>query len=188
MEEKMFKKVVMWTIYAGLVGALIFGAVNHTSAKTNSDNFAKRIGISGQNSSPGSQGSGQDGNESGQSGNGSRQSGNGNRQADRDGADLQETNQEDHDWAEMFGDVSDFDASSLWVQTNSSGILEITGRAWRFAQVSGYQPAVGNQLELTGFYENGEFEVSLIRDITSGQTIALRDESGRPLWSGGGGH
>jgi len=187
MEERMFKKVVMWSIYAGLVGALIFGAVNRTSVKTNSDNLGERIGSSGQNS-PGDQGNGQGGKDSGQAGLGSGQGRNSNQQSDLSGGDLQEMNQGDHDWAEISGDVSGFDASSLWVQTNSSGILEITGRAWRFTQESGYQPAVGNQLELTGFYENGDFEVSLIRDITSGQTILLRDETGRPLWSGAGGH
>ena len=29
----MFKKIILWTLYAGLTGILIFGAANRTSAK-----------------------------------------------------------------------------------------------------------------------------------------------------------
>ena len=44
----------------------------------------------------------------------------------------------------------------------------------------------GDSVSLTGFYEDGDFEVGQIDDQTTGQTVSLRDESGRPLWAGRG--
>jgi hypothetical protein len=76
--------------------------------------------------------------------------------------------------------LSQLEFKGLRVQSENTGILEISGRAWRFALESGYLPAAGNEVELNGFYENGEFEVSMIEDLTSGQTILLREDTGLP--------
>ncbi|MBN2149112.1 MAG: hypothetical protein JW726_17130, partial [Anaerolineales bacterium] len=62
--------------------------------------------------------------------------------------------------------------------------LEISRRPWRFALQLGFSTAPGNQLLITGFYENSEFKPVTIEDTTASVSVALRDTSGQPLWSG----
>ena len=66
-----------------------------------------------------------------------------------------------------------------------AGILEIEGRSWRSVQESGLIPGEGNEVVVQGFYENGEFDVSTIRDLTTDQIFRLRNEYGKPMWGGG---
>ena len=39
---------------------------------------------------------------------------------------------------------------------------------------------------LYGFYEGDDFEIGAIEDVTSGERVTLRDDTGRPLWAGRG--
>ena len=182
----MLKKILVWTLYAALVGILIFGAVNRTAAKTDQDSsHLVQPGV-GAGEGQARDGFGNNGQSGGTSKN-DQSDGNGfNGQTNGSGEERQQSNLEEHDWVVLTGTIVEFNSDSLWVQSENSGNLGISGRAWRFAQESGYHPAVGNEVKLNGFYENGEFEVSSIEDLTSGQTILLREDTGRPLWSGGG--
>jgi len=49
----------------------------------------------------------------------------------------------------------------------------------------GIQLAAGDELEVVGYWENGEFKANTITRLSDGLTITLRDELGRPYWSGG---
>lgn len=163
----MFKKIMMWTIYAGIVGLLIFGAANRTLAKTDqglllggADDFSR------------------------EGGRGNGGSGNGGQSVDA-GITDPEVNLVEYDWVSLSGQIIHVDSEVLEIQTRTVGILEIEGRSWRFVQELGYVPMEGNELVVQGFYENGEFEVSTMEDLTANQLFQLRDESGRPLWGGG---
>jgi hypothetical protein len=46
--------------------------------------------------------------------------------------------------------------------------------------------AVGHDVVVIGFYEDGEFKASTVENLATGASISLRDRSGRPLWSGRG--
>ena len=181
----MLKKILVWTLYAALVGILIFGAVNRTAAKIDQDSsHLVQSGVgAGEGQARG--GSGNNGQSGGAGKNGQAGGSGKNGQTNGSGDELQQSILEEHDWLVLSGTIVEFNSDSFWVQSENSGNLEISGRAWRFAQDSGYLPAVGNEVKLNGFYENGEFEVSTIEDLTSGQTILLREDTGRPLWSGG---
>ena len=161
----MIKKIGLWFIFILLVGVLVFGAVNRTRAKTNQE-----LGLlSGE----------------GDEYTGSQSRGGGRNAGDplvEDGEHVADVAAAD--WVDESGTVAWFDSTSLWIQLGGDLMLEIEGRAWRFAQESGYSPGEGNQVEIRGFYEDDEFEVSMIRDLTSGQVVFLRDDTGRPLWSG----
>lgn len=165
----MLKKVVLWTVYAGVMGLLVLGAVIRTSAKVEGENLLPAARQSGE-------GIGQS------TGNGS------NSLASLAGDGLSRAESEDQERAELTGVVSGLDAESLWIVAENESALEITGRAWRFIQESGFALAVGNRVELEGFLENGRYEVSEIRDLTSGASLLIRDQAGRPLWNGGSGH
>ena len=76
------------------------------------------------------------------------------------------------------------DAAVIAASTGDAIILD--GRAWSFAQEAGFSMQAGEEVSLTGFYEEGEFEIGVVEDLTSGQTIQLREQSGRPAWAGNG--
>lgn len=164
----MIKKISVWTVYALIVGLLIFGAANRTAAKTeqgplfgSSDEVNERRG---------------QGNES---------SGKVEENDDHEANDHEESLVE-QDWVSLSGQVINVGAEALEIQTETAGILEISGRSWRFSQEIGYVPVEGNEVVVQGFYENGEYKVSTIQDLSNEQIIQLRDEYGKPAWGGGG--
>ena len=165
----MVKKIALWVVFAGVVGLLVFGAVNRTSAKAGGEEPQGKARVEEANS--------------GQNGRG----GSGKNDPERQEADdLHLAANEDHDWVEISGSVAAIDADSLIVEADDESSLEISGRVWRFVQEEGFVISIGDQVTLKGFYENGEFEVSEINDLTSGEALPIRDEFGTPLWSGRG--
>ncbi len=65
--------------------------------------------------------------------------------------------------------------------------ISLNPRSWRFAQDQGLQAQLGDSLLLTGFYENGNFEVVHLRNLDNGTVAQIRDEDGHPMWISGGG-
>jgi hypothetical protein len=65
----------------------------------------------------------------------------------------------------------------LWVQLGQS----------RFWQSQGVTFSVGDEVTVTGFLENDQFQAISVANDTTGQLLTLRDTTGRPLWAGGGG-
>ena len=89
-------------------------------------------------------------------------------------------------WRDIAGTAVSVDTNALVVRTVEGEFITVENRPWLFAQEQGFWAQAGDQLSLLGFYEEGEFEVGRIDDLTSGQTITLRDETGRPMWAGRG--
>ncbi|MBI5567311.1 MAG: hypothetical protein HY870_20600 [Chloroflexi bacterium] len=69
------------------------------------------------------------------------------------------------------------DGAPLWVQLGQS----------RYISAQGVTFTANDHVTATGFYENGQFQASSVVNATTGQTLTLRDASGRPLWAGGAG-
>jgi hypothetical protein len=164
----MAKKILLWTLYAGVVGLLVFGAVNRTSAKTGEgrpqgDARTEEQGARQPDRRPG---------------------GGGLENQDREAIHLAE--RQDHEWMERSGFVAAFDSDSLVIETKDGIRLEISGRTWFFVQAEGFELFPGDQVAMRGFMENGVFEVAEIHDLTTGAGLLIRDDSGTPLWSGRG--
>jgi len=90
------------------------------------------------------------------------------------------------EWLTLQGEVLSVDADALIVQTPSGEQVVVENRPWWFAQEAGAEVQAGDEIVLTGFYEDGEFEVGQLENLRSGQVVNIREESGRPLWAGGG--
>jgi hypothetical protein len=90
-------------------------------------------------------------------------------------------------WQEITGNVLSVDTAALIIQTSAGEEVEVTGRSWRFAQEQGFTAQADDVLTLVGFYEGDEFEVGRMDHLSSGQSVVLRDENGRPMWAGRGG-
>lgn len=170
----MFKKIILWTLLGGMIVLLTAGAINRTLAKS-SDNYAKndRGEPRGQNQIEPSRGGGQ------------RFGGGYNTSVQRELYNPGFTQSGELEWFTLEGQVVDLDSTVLLISLADQDNLEITGRAWIFAQEAGYTLQPGDQLLLTGFYETEDhFEVSHIQNQSTGQVLTLRDESGRPMWAG----
>lgn len=181
----MFKKILKWTIYAGIVGLLIFGGVIRTQAKAGQEG-----------SQSGSEADHEPGNAADLTGAGKGTGGwseEGDEYSGRSGAgagsgeELHLAEEEEHEWITLSGVVTELDSESLWIETDQGENLEITGRAWLFIQEAEMVFEVDDEVEMEGFFENEEFEVSAIKNLTTDAFLQIREESGRPLWSGGRG-
>lgn len=89
-------------------------------------------------------------------------------------------------WVILEGSVTTVDGSALVVETTDGEELVMDGRTWSFAQDLGFWAQVGDKVTLRGFYDGEEFEVGGIANETQSLEVQIRDESGRPLWAGGG--
>jgi len=84
------------------------------------------------------------------------------------------------------GTVVSVDENAMTVQATDGSQVIVENRPWWFAQEQKFTAKVGDQIKLTGFSYNGTFETVKIENGTSGKTVQLRDEYGRPGWSGRG--
>lgn len=177
----MIKKIVLWVVYAGVVGLLVFGAVNRTEAKAESgigefkslsesyqselnkqDNFGNSQGEGRRDEGLG-RGTGAEGNPEPE----------------------YQANDEDHEWYILRGSVHAISDELMEIELPEGEILLIEGQAWRYALSSGFESTMGNSLEVSGFFEDGEYKVSWIKDISTGLEVEIRDPNGRPNWAGG---
>jgi hypothetical protein len=195
----MIKKIVVGTLLVAMIGLLVFGAWNRTQAKSASDsasvsgehlsqaNGALQSGAGqGQAGYQGSRGSDIESQQSAANG---QHSGQGGQQSAADGqqsavgspqADVTEL-------ITLLGAVDSAAADAVVVAIPDQAPIELSGRTLSFAQEQGLTFQPGDNLKLTGFYEDQDFEVQAIENLTTGQSSALREESGRPLWAGGRG-
>jgi hypothetical protein len=86
------------------------------------------------------------------------------------------------DWETLTGEVTAVDGD-LTVETAEGELLVGLGQA---SYREGFALGVGDEVSVTGFHEDGEFKAGTVENLTTGQTLALRDETGRPMWSGQG--
>ena len=167
----MSKKIVWGIVLFGLIGILVAGAAVRTVAKTG-DGVETRGGY-GRNqgivdSSPNAAQAVLPGLE----GTGGWARGGGSGQVD--------------EWLTLEGTVVSVDADALVVLTAAGEQVVVENRPWSFALEQGFAAQPGDQVTLVGFYEDETLEVGQIADASNGQTIQLRDESGRPMWAGRG--
>jgi hypothetical protein len=195
----MWKRIISWSIFAGFVGLMVFGAVNRTSAKADkySNDLIRTEERSGQ--AQGGNGLGNrklsenDHQEEGawvnkgtgqySAENQSRVSGNGKGMGS--GKVFYTEDPETHDQAVITGVVAEVFSDSVEVQVEDFSIYEIEGRSWRYIIESDFLLEEGNLLEMSGFFEDGEYKIITISNLSSGQTLQVREETGRPYWSGG---
>lgn len=177
----MMKKALLGVALFGLIGILVVGAVRRTMDRT-----------SQTSNSQGGHGRGQSAEariaaEAERQG-GYQQRGNHNNPGQTNG------NEESHnlgeaageEWVTYEGAVVALDDEMLTVRLDDGERLAIEGRSWSYAQEQGLVAGIGDRLALMGFYEGDTLQIGQIDNITTGQTVVLREQSGRPLWAGHG--
>ena len=87
-------------------------------------------------------------------------------------------------WTTVTGTVVALDPD-LVLQTEEGEVVVHLGPEWYWGE-QGLAISVGDQVAATGFFEQDGLEATRIENLTTGQSLALRDGSGRPLWAGRG--
>jgi hypothetical protein len=73
----------------------------------------------------------------------------------------------------------------LMVATAEGDLQVGLGPEW-YRESQGTAITEGDKVVVTGFYEDGEFKASELRNATTGDLLTLRDKTGRPMWAGRG--
>jgi hypothetical protein len=89
-------------------------------------------------------------------------------------------------WTTIEGTVVSVDSLALTVKTPNGDPLWVENRPWAFALEQKFSAQVGDQIKIKGFTETGTFTAAQIQNLTNGMVVQLRDENGRPGWSGRG--
>ena len=90
------------------------------------------------------------------------------------------------EWLTLSGEVTGIDRGFMTVQLDNGELVEMMGRPWTFALEQGFTAETGDRVTVIGFYEGNEFEVGQIDNDSTGLSVVIREESGRPLWAGQG--
>ncbi|MBN1878298.1 MAG: hypothetical protein JXA33_29025 [Anaerolineae bacterium] len=87
-------------------------------------------------------------------------------------------------WETVEGTVT-VSGSELTVQTENGEVLVGMGQSW-YCEEAGFVVEVGDKVRVYGYEEDNEFKAGTVENLTTGQTITLRDSGGRPMWAGRG--
>ena len=91
------------------------------------------------------------------------------------------------DWENLAGTVQSWEDQILTVLMDTGESVLVEGRGGRYLSEKDFTAVPGERVTLVGFYEADTFEVAIITNETTGVTIRLRGEDGRPVWGSGGG-
>ncbi len=90
-----------------------------------------------------------------------------------------------HELFTMTGTIVQAPATGIDMIITTADQEELTiGTGPGYLDEQGFVLAVGEDVTVTGFWEDDEFKVVTITRLSDNATIALRDEWGRPMWSG----
>jgi hypothetical protein len=183
----MFKRIVLGTLLIGLIGVLVVGAIIRTVDKT--ENVAEARGL-GRGQSAGeageavTQGQGQG---QGQ-GRGRSVEGTGNGQSTGTADRLYPNYDESPEEMELYeGTVllSPETGGDLVIMTDDGQEITV-GTGPGYMEEQGFVLQAGEQVQVQGYWEDGELKAAQLTRLQDGQTITLRDQLGRPAWAGSG--
>jgi len=87
------------------------------------------------------------------------------------------------EWETLIGEVTAVD-SEITVQTAEGKVAVGLGQA---SYRESFALEVGDEVSVTGFYEDGEFKAGTVENLTTGETLTLwEEETGHPMWAGCG--
>lgn len=91
-------------------------------------------------------------------------------------------------WLTVQGTVNSFAGVGVSLTTDEGAPLWVQFGQSRYVSAQGVTFTAGDHVTVNGFEENGQFQAGTVVNDTTGQTLNLRDTSGRPLWAGGATH
>ena len=190
----MLNKVLMglgMVAVLGLMGAGVAYAVTETESdgRTGDGNggrwaTSETAGAGGRWSAEGTEDDGTTG-QGGGRGQTSETGGTGGRWSG-EGAAINESQAALGDLETVSGVVQSIDGTELVLRTDAGELVEVALGQSAYWETQGVSLVTGDAMVVDGYYEDdATLAASSVTLVATGQTVALRDESGRPLWSGG---
>ena len=87
------------------------------------------------------------------------------------------------EWEQVQGIVTVADSELTLETADGTEILVGLGQA-SYREQTGFVINVGDEVVIDGFNEYGEFKAGVIENLTTGERLDVRDETGRPMWAG----
>ena len=185
----MFKKVLLGMLAVVVIGAVVVGVADALTGKpVAAQSLAPQGAVQTQAVAGNGQGNGGQGQGQAQTGTQTQGQGRGNDgqgQATNPNPGTPQANITQT--VTIAGVVQSFDGVGISVTTDDGAPLWVQLGQSRYVSAQGAVYNAGDHVTVTGFYENGQFQASSVVNDTTGQTLTLRDASGRPLWAGGAG-
>ena len=185
----MFKKVLLGMLAVVVIGAVVVGVADALTGKSVAAQAATQSATQTQAVAGNGQGNGGQGQTQFTTGTQTQGQGRGN------GGQGQTTNTTPGtpqanitQTVTIAGVVQSFDGVGISLITDDGAPLWVQLGQSRYVSAQGAVYTARDHVTATGFYENGQFQASSVVNDTTGQTLTLRDASGRPLWAGGGGN
>lgn len=90
------------------------------------------------------------------------------------------------EWVVVEGTITAVELNAVTIETTEGESLLAQLGPNSFWSAQEMTLEVGDHVQITGFVEDGEtFTAGSITNLDTGEMLTLRDEDGRPLWSGG---
>ena len=183
----MIRKILLGTLFVGLIGVLVTGALVRTMDKTERVAEAQGYGRGNGEASEYAAGGAGQGFGVGAQPNGRGGYGRGNSTGGVTERQYLNFEASPEEWLEYEGTVVQAPAAGVdLVIETSDGEELIVGAGPNYVASQGFALQVGEPVQVRGFWEDGEFKVAQVTRLRDGQSIALRDEFGRPAWAGAG--
>jgi hypothetical protein len=78
------------------------------------------------------------------------------------------------------------ETTELVIETPAGETVQVGLGPSHYRDAQGFALDVGVQVQVSGYWEDGEFKASQVTNLDTGDSITLRDASGRPMWAGQG--
>lgn len=92
------------------------------------------------------------------------------------------------EWVTVQGLVTAVELNALMIETTGGEMMAVQLGPEFYWTAQGIAFAAGDQVEVNGFFEDEDsFSAGTVTLLDTGETLALRDSNGRPLWAGGPG-
>jgi len=88
------------------------------------------------------------------------------------------------EWVMVEGTV--VETAELVIETAAGETVQVGFGPSHYREGQGFVLSEGDQVRVRGYWEDGQFKAGEVENVTTGKTIVLRDEYGRPMWSGQG--
>ena len=97
---------------------------------------------------------------------------------------VSEADHPEASWVLLAGIITEVDGE-VTVQSDTGLVVVGLGPEW-YREDTAFTVTEGDEVVVAGFYEDGEFKAGTIDNVSTGVSLDLRDETGRPLWAGRG--
>jgi hypothetical protein len=103
-----------------------------------------------------------------------------------EGSEVNGSQAASEEFESVSGVVQSLDGSLLVLQTEAGEAVEVSLGQPGYWEAQGLSLVVGDEVVIDGYYEDdATLAAGSVTFVATGQTVVLRDKSGRPMWAGG---